>query len=207
MLASGSASMNRIISLLPSATEILCFVGCRSRIVACTHECDFPADVSGLPRVTRSLLPPGLTSEEIDQAVTKAMHSDAHTIYALDEKLVSSLEPDAIVTQKLCDVCAVPERNVTKVACSLSTACKVVSADPSTLYELFDSIQAVGDAVGAPDTMSAVAGLRLRLARVEQLTRGRASLRVCVLEWPSPPYAPGVCISCSALLFVNRGFN
>lgn len=181
-----------IISLLPSATEILCAIGCRPRIVACTHECDFPPGVSELPHVTRSLLPPNLTSDEIDVAVTKSMHSDEHTIYALDEELVAHLAPEAIVTQKLCDVCAVPERNVTKVACSLPAKCRVVSADPSTLHELFDSITAVGDSVGAPDTATAVAGLRSRLARIENLTRGRASLRVCVLEWPSPPYAPGV---------------
>lgn len=191
-MASPKPSNGRIISLLPSATEILCAIGCRSRIVACTHECDFPPGISDLPHVTRSLLPPDLTSEEIDAAVCKAMRSDEHTIYSLDEELVAKLAPGAIVTQKLCDVCAVPERNVTKVACSLPALCKVVSADPRTLDELFDCIEAVGHAVGAPTTMPAVSALRSRLSRVRDLTRGLASLRVCVLEWPSPPYAPGV---------------
>jgi iron complex transport system substrate-binding protein len=180
----------RIVSLLPSATEILCAVGCRDRIVGCTHECDFPPGISDLPHVTRSLLPRNLTSEEIDTAVCGAMVSDDHTIYALDDELLRKLAPDAIVTQKLCDVCAVPERDVQKLACTLPK-CDVVSADPVNLRELFESILTVGRAVRAPGTAQLVSSLRARLDRVERITRGLAQQRVAVLEWPSPPYAPG----------------
>lgn len=182
----------RIVSLLPSATEILNAVGVRDRIVGCTHECDYPPGISALPHVTRSLLPPDLTSEEIDAAVCKAMKSDAHTIYALDDDLVRELAPAAIVTQKLCDVCAVPMRNAEKLACTLPRNCRVISADPETLEELFDSIETVGNAVGASGTKECVAGLRARLARIEDMTRNvSVKLRVAVLEWPDPPYAPG----------------
>lgn len=189
---SSQGAERRIVSLLPSATEILNAVGVRDRIVGCTHECDFPPGISALPHVTRSLLPPDLTSEQIDQAVCLAMKSDAHTIYALDDDLVRALAPAMIVTQKLCDVCAVPMRNAEKLACTLPQNCKVISADPTTLEELFDSIKIVGDAVGAPGTDACIAGLRLRLARIEEMTRGVSlKLRVAVLEWPDPPYAPG----------------
>jgi iron complex transport system substrate-binding protein len=182
-----------IVSLLPSATEILYFVGAGARLVGCTHECDFPKGVADrLKHVTRSMLPPGLKAAEIDAAVVKAMKSDAHTIYALDTDALHVLRPRYIVTQKLCDVCAVPERSVRALACSLPSDCTVISADPSTLHELFGSIQTVGDAVGAPKTTAMVRGLRERLDNVEQLTRGHASERVVVLEWPDPPYAPYV---------------
>jgi iron complex transport system substrate-binding protein len=192
-MTSPSSPPDRIVSLLPSATEILSAVGVRDRIVGCTHECDFPPGISTLPHVTRSLLPPDLTSEEIDAAVSKAMKSDAHTIYALDDNLVRELAPAVIVTQKLCDVCAVPMRNAETLACTLPRDCKVISADPTTLEELFDSIQTIGDAVGAPGTAACVAGLRARLARIENMTRSTSArkLRVAVLEWPNPPYAPG----------------
>lgn len=187
------AAERRIVSLLPSATEILNAVGVRDRIVGCTHECDYPLGISALPHVTRSLLPPNLTSEQIDQAVSLAMKSDEHTIYALEHDLVRSLAPAIIVTQKLCDVCAVPMRNAEKLACTLPQNCKVISADPTTLEELFDSVKIVGDAVGAgPGTDACIADLRLRLARIENLTRSVApKMRVAVLEWPDPPYAPG----------------
>jgi iron complex transport system substrate-binding protein len=180
-----------IVSLLPSATEILHFVGAGSRIVGCTHECDYPVGAADdIKHVTRSLLPPGLKAAEIDAAVAKAMKSDAHTIYALDTHALHALHPRYIVTQKLCDVCAVPERHVRALACSLPSDCTVVSADPSTLQELFDSILTVGDAVGAPKTAQMVQGLKQRLESVKERTLGHASLRVAVLEWPDPPYAP-----------------
>jgi iron complex transport system substrate-binding protein len=99
--------MIRIASLLPSATEIVYALGLGDRLVGVTHECDYPAAARSLPALTRSLLPAGLNSTEIDAAVT-ASHRDQHTIYALDAALLSRLEPDIVLTQSLCEVCAVP---------------------------------------------------------------------------------------------------
>lgn len=191
MVGVGQGPAERIVSLLPSATEILHFVGVGERVVACTHECDFPVGVGErLPHVTRSLLPPNLTAAEIDAAVAKSMASDAHTIYALESDRLRDLQPQVIVTQKLCDVCAVPERNVQAFACSLPRECRVVSADPTNLVELFDSIRTVGEAVGATGTAAAIDNLRNRLTRLQALTAGLSRPRVAVLEWPDPPYAP-----------------
>lgn len=181
-----------IVCLLPSATEIVFAVGAGSRVVGVTHECDYPRGVSSLPHVTRSLLPPGLTSAEIDTAVCRAISSDEHTIYALEKDKLAKLAPEAIVTQALCDVCAVPERNVKSFACSLPAECRVVSADPETLEELFQSIRIVGEAVCAPGTAACIAGLRARLERISLATQKfTRRQRVAVLEWPEPPYAPG----------------
>jgi iron complex transport system substrate-binding protein len=186
----------RIVSLLPSATEICCFVGAGDRLVAVTHECDFPIGVGNLhPHVTSSLLAPNLTAEEIDSAVSRVMQADAHSIYALDSHALHALSPDAIITQSLCDVCAVPERAVKDLACTLPKNCAVISADPSTLSDLFGCIQAVGDAIGAPDTTAAVNGLRVRFSALKAATAAIPAEvrrpRVLVLEWPAPPYAPG----------------
>lgn len=200
-----------IVCLLPSATEIVFAVGAGSRVVGVTHECDHPPGVSSLPHVTRSLLPPDLTSAEIDTAVCRAMTSDAHTIYALEKEKLARLEPEAIVTQALCDVCAVPERNVQAFACSLPERCKVVSADPETLEELFESIRIVGEAVCAPATEECILGLRKRLERISLATeKFSKKQRVAVLEWPDPPYAPGhwfviFAARCQVLCIVLRG--
>jgi iron complex transport system substrate-binding protein len=189
-------SAQRIVSLLPSATEICCFVGAADRLVAVTHECDFPLGIGAAhPHVTASLLAPNLTAAEIDAAVTQVMKADAHSIYALDTTALHALHPDAIITQSLCDVCAVPERTVKEFACTLPKNCSVVTADPSTLSDLFGCIQVVGDAIGADGTSKAVDCLRkrydaLRAATVAIPAEVRRP-RVLVLEWPAPPYAPG----------------
>ncbi len=117
---SGSGSLarpaRRIVSLLPSATEIVCALGLQDRLVAVTHECDFPADaLAAIPRVTSNLLPEGASVREIDAAVRAAV-SDGHGLYALDEALLGELEPDLILTQELCDVCAVAYPRVVEAA-------------------------------------------------------------------------------------------
>lgn len=184
-------STQRIVSLLPSTTEILYFLDVGSRVVGVTHECDYPPCVSNLPSVTRSLLPPNLSASEIDDAVAASMAGDEHTIYKLDAERLRGLKPDVILTQALCDVCAVPEREVRGLACTLPSHCTVIKADPGNLHELFDCIRSIGRAVGADTADQRVMSLEKRLRQVQILTKNVKKPRVCVLEWPSPPYAPG----------------
>lgn len=179
-----------IISLLPSATEILFALGAGSEVVGTTHEC--PAMAAGRTQCTANLLPKGLSAREIDEAVTRSLVEDPHTIYRLDVDAVRNLNPTTIVTQRLCAVCAVPESTVQTVACSLPRKCKVVSADPHTLRELFDSITTIAKSIGREgDAKTLLERLQSRLSLVERSVRGLAKQRVMVLEWPDPPYAPG----------------
>ena len=180
----------RIVSLLPSATEILFAVGAGDQVVGVTHECDFPPQARELPHVTEDLLPTGLSALEIDRAVAAGVR-DHHTIYRLDEELLRSLEPDVVVTQALCEVCAVPTRLVEQAVCSMPREARVVSSDPQDLEGIFASILEIGAVVGADDSEALVASLRDRLRQVRKLVAGLPQPRVAVLEWPDPPYAPG----------------
>src|SRR5262249_9642628 len=101
----------RIVSLLPSATEIICALGLREQLVGITHECDYPADVADLPRVTTTHIPTDCTSEEIDELVRERLEAK-QALYSLNMDVLERLRPDLIVTQALCDVCAVAEREV-----------------------------------------------------------------------------------------------
>lgn len=184
---------HRIVSLLPSATEIIFALGAGDQVVGVTHECDFPPGATEKEHCTRSLLPPGLNSAEIDEAVCKSLASDAHTIYLLDTDTVRKLQPTVIVTQSLCAVCAVPEKSVRDLTCSLPYSCLVVASDPHTLNELFESICYIGKAIGMVDSAQ-----KLVLILKERLNKVRAAVsslprrrRVLILEWPEPPYAPG----------------
>ena len=104
----------KIVSLLPSATELICGLGLRDQLVGVSHECDYPASVVGLPILTRSRIPAGLSSDKIDALVTAQLQDDA-ALYDLNEDVLIALEPDLIVTQALCDVCAVSGNDVAKV--------------------------------------------------------------------------------------------
>lgn len=188
----------RIISLLPSATEILFAVGAGDNVVGTTHECDYPLAARALPNCTANLLPSGLTAKEIDTAVTKSLRGDPHTIYALKEDVVRVLRPTTIVTQSLCAVCAVPQKMVDAVACTLPVGCTVVAADPHTLEDLFDAIGIIGRAVNRLDAAVAlVVSLKRRMRAVSQASGAACDLAggsqpsVAVLEWPDPVFAPG----------------
>lgn len=189
------SSSRRIVSLLPSATEILFRVGAGKDIVGVTHECDYPEAVHSIVKCTASLLSPDLTAKEIDTAVSAAIH-DVHTIYRLDASVIHGLRPTIIVTQSLCAVCAVPQSEVESLACTLPNNCKVIASDPHTLRELFSSILEIGTAVGRPqETKLVVQSLRTRLDRLSaeilKLGKKQSKPRVIFLEWPDPPYAPG----------------
>lgn len=180
----------RIVSLLPSATEILVAVGAGPDIVGTTHEC--PPLPNSPAACTANMLPPGLSASEIDAAVTHSLAADPHTIYRLDVGLVQSLAPTVVVTQALCAVCAVPEDAVRAVACTMPGQCEVVAADTHTLAGLFGVIEKVARAVGRTSEAKALnVRLAARLDAVREATKSRKRRRVMVLEWPDPPFAPG----------------
>jgi len=182
----------RIVSLLPSATEIVCALGLDDRLVAVTHECDFPADaVDGLPRVTANRLSPEVTrSGDIDAAVRAAL-ADGHGIYALDEGLLTELEPDLILTQELCRVCAVAYPTVLEAARTAGgeEGPMVVSLEPHSIGDVLATIGLVARMAGVPEAGEAfVADLRRRLAAVERAPLRR---RTALVEWLVPLFTPG----------------
>src|SRR5215210_1478974 len=134
----------RIISLLPSATEIVCALGLAENLVGITHECDFPPEVAGKPRLTASRIShETMMSAEIDHAVRSQL--DGHgSIYDLDEEKLRALKPDLIITQELCDVCAVSYKRVEQAARMFDAGVRVVSLEPNTIADIFANIRAVG---------------------------------------------------------------
>ena len=182
----------RIVSLLPSATEIACALGLADRLVAITHECDFPAEaLVDVPRITANRLPPEVSgSRAIDAAVRSSM-ATGHGIYALDEARMAALDPDLILTQELCRVCAVAYPTVLEAARSAGGAGGpvVVSLEPHSLTDVLATIEVVAGLAGAKERGAQVtADLRRRLAAVERPHRSR---RVAMVEWLDPLFAPG----------------
>lgn len=161
-------------------------------MVGTTHECE-PLS-TGRVECTANLLRPGLSASEIDSEVARQLKSDAHTIYRLDSDAVRELAPTLVVTQALCAVCAVPESTVRAAVCTMGD-CRVVSADPHTLEELFGVVQSVADAARRHAAGARlVRHLRARLDALKLLSLGHGNASksgVMVLEWPDPPYAPG----------------
>lgn len=182
----------RIVSLLPSATEIVCALGLESALVGVTHECDYPAFVRDLPKVTQTLIPHDATSREIDALVRERLETE-RALYTLDMTVLEALAPDLIVTQALCDVCAVADAEVRAAACRLPGAPPVVNLEPLTLDDVFAAIEAVAIAAGVPERGPAVVGaLRARVDAVA--TRAATSTtrpRVALLEWLDPPFSCG----------------
>jgi iron complex transport system substrate-binding protein len=182
----------RIVSLLPSATEIICALGLDDQLVGVTHECDFPESVRRLPKVTRTLIPTDASSAEIDRLVRERLRHD-RALYTLDMPVLQELRPDLIVTQALCDVCAVAEDEVRAAACALPGAPRVINLEPQTLSDVLASLTEVAAAAEtARNAEGIIAGLR---ARVEAVTARTARLprvpRVALLEWLDPPFSCG----------------
>jgi iron complex transport system substrate-binding protein len=163
MSSSPAPAPVRIASLLPSATEIVCSLGLEEALVAVSHSCDFPGRIESLPRVTRTRVPHGVQSREIDAVVRDCLHS-GESLYQLDEALLESLRPDLIVTQALCEVCAVGPAEVGRAVPALSSHPRIVTLEPRTLEEVFGAIEAVGAAVGRSESAAAlVKDLRRRV--------------------------------------------
>lgn len=182
----------RIVSLLPAATEILTVLGLRDRLVGVTHECDYPASVCELPKVTRTLIPPDASSREVDQLVRDRMAS-RQPLYSLDLAVLRDCAPDLIVTQALCDVCAVAEAEVAAAACALPGRPPVVNLEPETLGEVLESIRIVAAASGiaAKEADAVIGGLEARIRAVADRSGRLTPVRIGFLEWLDPPFSCG----------------
>jgi iron complex transport system substrate-binding protein len=181
----------RIASLVPSATEMLFALGLGDDVVAVTHECDYPTEARNLPRLTSTVLRDGLDAGQIDAAV-KATVAEGRALYELDEGRLAELAPDLIVTQAVCDVCAVSFEDVVEVAARLESRPRVVQQDPSTLGEMLDDVIRLGEATGAEAAAHELRGeLEGRLATVRAALSGATPPRVIALEWLDPPFVGG----------------
>jgi iron complex transport system substrate-binding protein len=181
----------RIASLVPSATEILFALGLGEQVVAVTHECDYPPEASAKRHLTRSLVPEGLSAGEIDAAVRRLTGEGRH-LYALDQEALAELDVDLIVTQALCEVCAVSYDDVVAVAALLPSRPRVLSLDPGDLGEVLDDVERLGGVTGVPDRAAELrASLERRLANVESAVAGAERPRVLPLEWLDPPFTGG----------------
>lgn len=185
--------MNRIISLLPAATEIAAALGLMDQVVGVSHECDFPQEAKQRPRVTRCPVhEAGLTSGQVDAWVRRALRENG-TIYAIDEPLLHKLRPDVILTQKLCDVCAVGYGTVARLATTLPGPPQVVNLEPASLADIFDNIRRVAEVCGADERADE---LITRLSDRIEAVRRRVSRvgnrpRCFLMEWVDPPFCCG----------------
>lgn len=181
----------RIASLLPSATEILFALDRGPQVVGVTHECDHPAGAQNLPILTTNLLGSVDAARDIDDAVAASVR-DRHTIYRLDEIALAAADPDLVVTQSLCEVCAVPALAVHDALCSMPRRARIVESNPTTLAGVMESILSIAEAANAePRGRQLVADLSRRLDRVATAVAARPRPRVAVVEWPDPVFAPG----------------
>ncbi|WP_151084586.1 ABC transporter substrate-binding protein [Nocardioides cynanchi] len=181
----------RIVSLLPSTTEILFAIGAGDDVVGVTFECDHPTEARGRTIVSTSAMPEGLAPADIDAFVVAAM-ARGDDLYHLDEGALAGLDADLVVTQDLCAVCAVDVSVVDDALAHLGCTAEVLTIDPHTLDDVFASILALGRATGhEPEAGRLVADQRARLAAAWRGTLGRPRPRVMFLEWTDPPFAPG----------------
>src|SRR5262245_59079608 len=181
----------RIASLVPSATEALFALGFGDRVVAVTHECDHPVDALALPRLTRSVLAAGLAPEEIDARV-RELTGRGEALYELDEQALADLEPDLIVTQALCAVCAVSYDDVRAIAGRLRSRPSVISLDPKRLGEVLDDLVTLAGACGDRERgLELRARLQSRIGHLRGAVAGATRSRVLALEWLDPPYVGG----------------
>jgi iron complex transport system substrate-binding protein len=181
----------RIVSLVPSATETLFALGVGDEVTAVTHECDHPPRALELPKVTRDVIGPGLAPDQIDRAV-RELTEQGRAIYELDERALQALAPDLIVTQALCEVCAVSIDDVRAVAERMDPAPRIVSLDPHTVGEVFGDVRTLAQATDAKD-----AGVELvhdavgRIDRVRLAVGDAPRVAVAALEWLDPVFVAG----------------
>jgi iron complex transport system substrate-binding protein len=181
----------RILSLLPSATEIVYALGLEDHLVGVTDECDWPPQARTVQVVSRSALPAVAEPAEIDRLV-RASIGGGQPLYRLDTDAIRDLRPDLVLAQDLCAVCAVPSGQVTQALNVLGCPAEVISLDPSSLEEVLDGVLRVGKAARVPERAEeVVAGLRERLTSVQAAVAGLARPRVFALEWGDPPFNGG----------------
>jgi len=181
----------RIVSLVPHATELLFALGLDEEVVGVTHECDYPADALALPKVTRDALPAGLSAGEIDAAVRERT-SAGESIYELDTAELAALEPDLIVTQALCPVCAVSYEDVAAIADQLPSQPRVIALDPKTLGETLGDVRTLAEETGRRrEGVELIARTAGRIDRVKLAVRGAERPRVAAVEWLDPVFVAG----------------
>lgn len=182
----------RICSLLPSATEIVFALGKGDLLVGVTHECDYPAEVSRLPRVTKSNIPDGLSSAEIDTAVSTNLSTNG-TLYELNEQLLEELAPDLILTQRLCDVCAVSFDKVQQFAITLKSKPQLVNLEPHCLEDILENIRFIGSLIHAEqEADDLLRSYRRRIKSITDRTESNSHRpRVFCMEWVHPTYCGG----------------
>ena len=181
----------RVASLLPSATEMVHFAGAGENLVGVTHECDHPPGVQNLPKLTSSKIDNSMTSAEIDAAIGGHL-TDTGSIYALDVDLLAELSPDLILTQGLCDVCAVSMSLVEEAASTLEDEPEILSLNPASLDDVLEDAARIGEALGrGKETSEKITALKERLARVEAAVASLPRPRVGCIEWLDPPFSAG----------------
>lgn len=190
--STGKTGALRVCSLLPSATEMVCALGAQDALVGVTHECDFPASVERIRKITRSRILPNLPSAEIDAAV-RASLLDGGTLYELDVAALEELQPDLVITQRLCDVCAVAFDNVQEAARSVSSHPEVINLEPSSVDDILECIRTVARAMGRETAADpVVVGLQRRIDAVREKTANVTNRpRVFCMEWVDPPFCGG----------------
>lgn len=184
---------SRIVSLLPAATEIAAALGLMDSVVGVSHECAFPAEANSLPRVTHCPVHnAGLTSKDVDEWVRRALRENG-TIYTIDEQLLRELRPNIILTQKLCDVCAVGYGTVARLAETLPGPPQIVNLEPSSLSDIFRNIREVAGACGVSECAEEV--IAKLSSRVETVRNRATSIdyrpRCFLMEWVVPPFCSG----------------
>jgi len=183
----------RIVSFLPSATEMACALGLGDQLVGVTHECDYPAEVRDKPVVVRSVLPiETMSQREIDTAVTRRLH-DGLSLYQVDERLLQALAPDLILTQNLCQVCAPSGNEVSQVLKLLSKQPQILWLTPKSLEEIDDNLRELGEATGrAREADELITQGRARLEKIATATGNLPHRpRVFCMEWLDPVYCSG----------------
>jgi iron complex transport system substrate-binding protein len=181
----------RIVSLVPSATEMLFSLGLGSDLIAVTHECDYPPAARELPKITRDVLPAGLSAAEIDAAVSERTLA-GESIYELDTEALQDLRPDLVVTQALCSVSAVSYDDVRAIAQEIDPQPQVISLDPHTVGEVLGDARTLAQATNRKDVaVELVRDMATRIDRVRLAVRGARRPRVAALEWLDPPFAAG----------------